>query len=64
MSNMDALKQQILLRKQSMNPTLVDKKDEEPGGGGANLARMALAKSRHGNDSFDDVSEKSSEDSD
>jgi len=63
MSNMDALKQQILLRKQSMNPTLVGKNDEEPGAGG-NLARMAMAQSKFGNDSFDDVSEKSSEDSD
>ena len=63
MSNMDALKQQILLRKQSMNPTLAGKNDEEPGAGG-NLARMAMAQSKFGNDSFDDVSEKSSEDSD
>jgi hypothetical protein len=62
MSNMDALKQQILLRKQSMNPTLVSNKDEEPAGG--NLARKAMAQSKFGNDSIDDVSEKSSEDSD
>ena len=64
MSNMDALKQQILLRKQSMNPTLAGKKDEEPGAGGANLARQAMAQSKFADDSFDEVSEKSSEDSD
>jgi hypothetical protein len=64
MSNMDALKQQILLRKQSMNPTLASKKDEEPGAGGGSLAKMAMAQSKFADDSFDDVSEKSSEDSD
>jgi hypothetical protein len=36
---MDALKQQILLRKQSMNPTLAGKNDDEPAAGG-NLARI------------------------
>ena len=46
-----------------MNPTLAGKNDDEPAAGG-NLARMAMAQSKFGNDSFDDVSEKSSEDSD
>lgn len=64
MSNMDALKQQILLRKQSMNPTLAGKKEEEPGAGSSNLRAMAKAMTRHGDDSFDDISEKSSDDSD
>ena len=56
MSNMDALKQQILLRKQSMNPTLAGKKEEEPGAGSSNLRAMAKAMTRHGDDSFDDIS--------
>lgn len=65
MSNMDALKQQILLRKQSMNPTLASgKNEEEAGAGGGNLARMAMAQSKFADDSFDEVSEKSSDDSD
>ena len=47
-----------------MNPTLAGKNDDEPGGGGGNLARMAMAQSKFADDSFDEVSQKSSDDSD
>ncbi len=47
-----------------MNPTLASGKKDDEAGGGANLARLAMAQSKFGNDSLDEVSDKSDEDSD
>jgi hypothetical protein len=53
---MDALKQQIMLRKQSMNPNAVGDKQGESAG---DLAKKAMLASKFNNDSFDERDEES-----
>ena len=58
---MDALKEQIMLRKQSMNPTLAGKKDgENPG----DLAKKAMLASKFNKDDSMDEEDEESSDSD
>lgn len=59
---MDALKEQIMLRKQAMsgNSAGAAKDNESP----ADLAKKARLASKFNNDSFDEVDEESDEDSD
>ena len=59
-SNMDALKQQILLRKQSMNPGLAGKGADEPKKN-SNLAALSMKMSKFGHDDDDDVEESENE---
>lgn len=60
MSTMDALKEQIMLRKQAMNPNLGKQEQENPG----DIAKKAMLASKFNNDSFDEVDEESDESSD
>ena len=61
MSTMDALKEQIMLRKQAMSGGNQGGKEQE---NPVDLAKKAKLASRFGNDSFEEVSEESSDDSD
>jgi hypothetical protein len=54
---MDALKEQIMLRKMSMNPTGLGKKDAENPG---DLAKKAMLASKFNNDSVDEEDEDGS----
>lgn len=58
-STMDALKEQIMLRKQSMNPNSL-KKDGESAG---DLAKKAMLASKFNTDSFDEEENEESSDS-
>ena len=53
-STMDALKEQILLRKMSMNPGLMSKNDQE---NITNLAKKSMLASKFNNDSVDEEDE-------
>jgi hypothetical protein len=57
---MDALKEQIMLRKQAMSGNQGVKDQENP----ADVAKKAMLASKFNNDSFDEVEEESDDDSD
>ena len=63
-SNMDALKAQIMLRKQAMNPTGKKGGEEEEGKKGGNLAALSMKMSKFGQYDEDDEEESASSNSD